>query len=246
MEDRIFELLVNKDDVTWKDIIYNLVKTEQLDPWGVDIARLTSRYIEVVRQMKEFDFKISGKVILAAAILLKIKSNKLVGEDILEFDKLFSPQTEEEFYNELAQMRAPGDIPDIEKINLVPRTPQPRERKVSVYDLVNALEKALEVKKRRIIKSIPEFEGIKIPQNTRDITLTIKFLYKRILSFFLGTKERLTFSKLLPSESKEAKVQTFTPLLHLANERKIDLEQEKPFEEITIRLIDKERVKANG
>ncbi len=245
MEDKIFELLVKKDDITWKDIIYDLVKTEQLDPWDIDITRLTSKYIEVVRQMKGFDFKVSGKVILAAAILLKIKSNKLVGEDIFEFDKLFSSQSEDEFYNELAQMRAPGDIPNMEKINLIPRTPQPRERKVSMHDLINALEKALEVKKRRIIKSIPEFEGIKLPKNTRDITLTIKYLYKKILAFFLTTKERLTFSRLLSSDSKEEKVQTFTPLLHLANERKVDLEQEKPFEEITIRLIDKERIRAS-
>ncbi len=243
MEDRIFSLLVEKDDITWKDIIFDLIKTEQINPWDINVGRLTSRYIEVVRKMREFDFKISGKVILAAALLLKIKSNKLVGEDINEFDKFFAPESDaDEFYDDLARMRAPEEIPDLEKISLIPRTPQPRERKVSIYDLISALEKALEVKKRRIIKSTPDFEGIKIPAKNQDVTLTIKQMYKKILSFFLHAKERLTFSKLLSADSKEEKVRTFIPLLHLANERKIDLEQEKPFAEIGINLIDKERI----
>ena len=35
------------------------------------------------------------------------------------------------------------------KPQIYPRTPQPRKRKVSVFDLVQALEKALEVENRR-------------------------------------------------------------------------------------------------
>lgn len=244
MEDEIFDLLVKKDDITWKDILFDLVKTEQLDPWNINITKLASRYLDVVRKMKEFDFKVSGKIILAAALLLKIKSNKLVGEDIDEFDKLFSVEEidENQFYEDLARMRAPEDIPDFEKISLIPRTPQPRERKVSIYDLVGALEKALEVKKRRLVKSMPDFEGIRIPARKKDITLTIKQLYKRILDFLLRRK-RLTFSQLLNSDSKEDKVNMFVPLLHLTNDRKIDLEQDRPFEEIHITLIDKEKLK---
>jgi len=245
MEDEIFDLLVKKDDITWKDILYDLVKTEQLNPWDINISNLTSRYIKIVKKMKEFDFKVSGKVILAAALLLKIKSNKLVGEDIDAFDKLFSVEEvdEDQFYADLAQMRAPEDIPDLEKISLIPRTPQPRERKVSIYDLIGALEKALEVKKRRLVKSMPDFEGIKIPTKKKDITLTIKQLYKTILNFFWRKKKRLTFSQLLNNSSKEEKIQTFVPLLHLANERKIDLDQIEPFEEIHIQLADKNKLK---
>lgn len=244
MEDKIFDLLVKKDDITWKDILYDLVKTEQIDPWNINISNLASRYIEIVKKMKEFDFKVSGKVILAAALLLKIKSNKLVSEDIGEFDKLFSSDVDEDqFYADLAQMRSPEDIPDLEKISLIPKTPQPRERKVSIYDLVGALEKALEVKKRRLVKSMPDFEGIKIPTKKKDITLTIKQLYKQILNFFWRKKKRLTFSQLLNENTKEEKVKTFIPLLHLANDRKIDLDQVEPFEEIHIQLVDKEKVK---
>ena len=63
----------------------------------------------------------------------------------------------------------------------------------------------------------------------------IKNLYLKIKDMFKG-KDNLTFSKLVPSENKEDKVFTFIPLLHLTNQRKIDLEQKEHFGEIEIVL----------
>jgi segregation and condensation protein A len=238
MEDKIFQILVEQDDITWKDIILNLVKTEQMDPWDVNIGLLAKKYIELLKKAKELDFKISGKVVLAAALLLRVKSKRLVGEDLDEFDRLLAgaPTDEEEFYDDLAAMRDASQIPEEERVNLVPRTPQPRKRKVSVYDLVNALEKALEVKKRRIIKSIPTLE-VEVPKKTSDTGLMIRQIYNKILDFFLANgKTRLTFNKLVPSEEKEDKILAFVPLLHLSNNRKIELEQEEHFGDISITL----------
>jgi segregation and condensation protein A len=238
MEDKIFQLLVEEDDITWKDIIFNLVKTEQMDPWDINIGLLSKKYIHLLKKAKELDFKISGKVVLAAAILLGLKSKRLVGEDLDEFDRMFAGNNvdEDEFYDDLAAMRDASKITEEERVNLVPRTPQPRKRKVSVYDLVNALEKALEVKKRRIIKSIPTLE-VEVPQKTTDIGLVIKQVYNRILDYFLEQKGRkMTFSQLVPSKDREDKILAFIPLLHLCNSRKIELEQQRHFGEIGIRL----------
>jgi chromatin segregation and condensation protein Rec8/ScpA/Scc1 (kleisin family) len=178
--------------------------------------------------------------------LLRIKSRRLIGDDMDEFDRLLAGQTTEEddFYDDLAAMRDASQIPEEERINLIPRTPQPRKRKVSVYDLVNALEKALEVKKRRIIKSIPTLE-VEVPQKTTDVGLMIKQVYNRILDFFLAeTGKKLTFTQLVPSNEKEDKILTFIPLLHLANNRKIDIEQKEHFGEIGIRMKSKLESKA--
>ena len=58
--------------------------------------------------------------------------------------------------------------------------------------------------------------------------------------FFINTiKDKLTFAKLLPSESKEDKVYTFIPLLHLAQQHKIELVQDSPFGEIKVLLKKK-------
>ena len=81
--EKIFNVIFSKaDEVTWQSIIYELVKSEQMDPWDIDISLLTQKYIEILRSLKEHDFRVSGKVLLAAAILLKIKSTKLVGEEL--------------------------------------------------------------------------------------------------------------------------------------------------------------------
>ena len=73
----VYSLLIEKDDITWQSIIHDLVRAEKMDPWNIDITMLTRKYIETLRQLKAFDVRVSGKVILCAAILLKMKSSKL-------------------------------------------------------------------------------------------------------------------------------------------------------------------------
>ena len=233
--EQIFDMLFNKDEVTWQAILQETVKSEQMNPWDINISSLTKKYIEMIKQLKELDFRVSGKVLLAAAILLKIKSNKLVGEDIDYLDRLIHEQDEEELLNfeEDLEPRAEEDMPK----NLIPRTPQPRKRKVSIYDLMGALEKALEVKRRRVLKSIPPM-NVEIPKRSRDISNIIKEIYGKIKIFFWeNQKNRLTFSKLIPEgATKEDKIYTFVPLLHLTNQRKVDLFQQQHFGEIDILL----------
>ncbi|MBI3027433.1 segregation/condensation protein A [Candidatus Woesearchaeota archaeon] len=237
--DRIFNIIFSKaDEITWQSVLYELVKTEQMDPWDIDVSILAQKYIEMIRTLKEHDFRISGKMLLAAAILLKIKSNKLVGEDLGELDRLLigvEEQIEELGFEETGILPKMDEIP-----TLIPRTPQPRKRKVSVFDLVDALERALEVKKRRLLNSIPPL-NLEAPKKKKDVTEIIREVYGKIkMFFFKALKEKLTFSKLLPSDSKEDKVHTFIPLLHLAQQNRIELLQEAPFGEIEILLRKKE------
>jgi len=94
-QDKIYDMLINKDEVTWQTLIMDLIKTEQMNPWDIDIGLLTKKYIDALRLLKEANFYVSGKMILAAALLLKVKSNRLVNEDITNFDALLYPREEE-------------------------------------------------------------------------------------------------------------------------------------------------------
>ena len=95
MEDKIYSLLMKEDEVTWQDIIYNLIKTEEMDPWDVNITKLTQKYIQTVKGMNEQNFFVSGKMILASSLLLKLKSNKFIDHDISNFDSyLFHSEDE--------------------------------------------------------------------------------------------------------------------------------------------------------
>lgn len=249
MQEQIFDMLFNKDEITWQTIIYELVKTEQMDPWDIDISLLAERFLEKLKALKEMDFRVSGKVLLAAAILLKIKSDKLLTDDIAAFDRLLNATDldDNEFYEEISnEMKRHGILPEGEEFRLVPRTPQPRKRKVSVYDLVSALNKALEVKNRRSKRFVPQAPEVKIPAKQTDISVVIKSVYSQIVSYVAKQNSaRMKFSSLLGSDDKQTKVYTFIPLLHLTNQRKIDLEQEGHFTDFDILVLDpKEKIKA--
>ncbi len=245
MEDQIYELLVNKDEITWQGLLYDLVKQENMNPWDIDISRLSQRFLESLRKLREMDFRVSGKIILAAAILLKIKSERLLGEDLDNLDRLFTQSEEtEDIFEDLGLAIQRGNV-SIEDMRLIPRTPQPRKRKVSIFDLVNALQKAMEVKKRKTLREMPEI-NIRIPHKKVDITELIKLTYTKVRVHYSKNKNILTFSVLCPSDTREDKVYTFIPLLHLSNQdqRKVDLLQEKNFGEIQITLAKKEPLQA--
>lgn len=242
MQERVFDIIFKEDEISWQSMIYELVRTEQMDPWDIDIGMLSQRFLDKLKKLKEMDFRISGKVVLAAAILLRLKSHKLVKEDLTELDRIIamSEQTQEEFYEELEQgtydetgtssMHGKGT-----PYRLVPHTPQPRKRKVSVYDLVDALQKALEVKRRRSF-NLHDIE-IKIPEHTVDITEIIEKIHAEIKAYFFEKKEsKLPFSLLVKSDKREEKIYTFIPLLHLSNQGRINLEQEKHLAEIYVML----------
>lgn len=242
MQERIFSLLVDQNEISWKSIIFDLISSNQMDPWDVNISLLTEKYIERLHQLKEKDLKVSGKVLLAASMLLRVKSNKLVGDDLDEFDRLIagSDVSQDQFYDELEQELAQGEALGLkEDLELLPRMPQARRRKVSVYDLVKALEKALEVKQRRVLQSVPP--PLPLPARKFDVTAALVGLFQRIRSLF-SVKKSLTFTDLLPSDSKQDKVYTFIPLLHLSNGNKVELEQSEPFGDIKIKVVEGENV----
>jgi len=240
MQEKIFDILLKEDDITWQSMIYDLVNSEEMDPWDVNISKLTNKFIEILKKLKEMDFRISGKVLLAAAILLKIKSKRLIEHDFTELDEIISSTEdpdEDSFFEELEHSLEPLDQRINYEPSLIPKTPQPRKRKVSVFDLVESLEQALEVKYRRK-PFIPKEQKTIIPKKKRDISLVMKDVYHNILKFFGQNKNKtLTFTQLLPSDEKEDKVFTFVPLLHLSNQGKVDMWQQQHFGEIEIKLL---------
>ena len=233
MQNELYEILMNRDEITWQTLIYDLIKSERMDPWDIDISLLTKRYIETLHELKEANFLVSGKVLLASALLLKIKSEKLIEEDFANFDALLYPNEfdENELYAEPKQKLL------YDKPQLTIRTPLARKRKVMINDLIQALQKALEVNERKTLRKIREQEiTVEIPKKKVDITQLIKNVYDKIINFFKFKKEILTFDKLVESDKKEDKILTFIPLLHLDTQEKINLIQEEPFGEIKIEI----------
>lgn len=235
----VYDLLNNKDDVSWKDVLLDLVKTNQMDPWDIDVSQLSHQYILKVKELKEMDFRLSGKMVLAAALLIKLKSQRLVGSDLMNFDRMLSDSQEEYYDDDVMDDESyvrPTNAPH--EMILYPKTPQPRTRKVSIYDLVDALQKALEVKKRRLIRPKAVYNTIhEAPAKKVDISKLITEMFTQIKNYYgAATKgSKLLFSSLVPTDgSKEDKVLTFMPVLYLTNQGRVDLEQDEHFGEIDV------------
>ena len=232
-QEQIHDLLF-QERLSWQAIIYDLINTEQLDPWDIDISLLVEKYLIKVRELEEANFFVSSKVLLAASLLLRMKSDLLLNQDIPTLDEvLFGSKEEKKYVQERIELDE--DLPD-----LVPRTPLPRFKKVTLEELMEALGTAIKTETRRIKKEIlirqQEREaGIALPKNTVNLEGKIKELYSKLNSVFKNRNDKFPFSE-LEHASREEKIYAFVSLLHLDNQQKIWVEQEGHFEEIWILL----------
>lgn len=245
-QDQLYDLLTSRE-LSWQSIILELINTEQLDPMDVNLVLLTRKYIEKIQSMEELgemNFFISSKVLYAASLLLRIKSaylrNNLQSIDEILFDKKPKTKPEDLEIKKLVEWDE-DDLPLI-----MPRTPLPRSRKVTLVELMSALDHAMNTEQRRIKKHISwkraqtDIDYAVFPKERKGLNLKekLKEIYDSVKSFFFkrtDNSQRLTFS-MISGESKEEKIHTFIPLLHLDNQEKIWLEQPSNFDEIEIML----------
>ena len=59
MHEQIYNMLIQKDEITWQSILVDLIKSEQMDPWNIDISLLSKKYLEAIKNMQEANFFIS-------------------------------------------------------------------------------------------------------------------------------------------------------------------------------------------
>ena len=226
--------LLFSDKLSWQTIIYDLINSEQLDPWDIDLTLLAQKYLERVRLLEEANFLITSKVLLAAAILLRMKSELLLDRDIPGLDAILFGKKEEKKYVQ-ERISLDEEIP-----SLIVRTPLPRYKKVTLDELMNALGHAIKTETRRIRKIVlarqQEFEtSLSMPKQKVNLQDRIKTVYDKLVTLFSTRETRIAFSEIAGSTPEE-RIYTFIPLLHLDNQQKVWLEQEGHFEEIWILL----------
>jgi len=234
MQEQILSMLMQEEEITWQSIILDLIKSGELDPWDIDISILTAKYLEIIRQMQEANLFISAKVLLASAMLLKIKSERLLTDGIAAIDYYLYPQEEIEeleTYMENGKKRIKLDV----EPRLTIKTPLARKRRITVSDLLSALHRALEVNERRILRhaatEMPEH--FKLPEKRIDINNLITNIYTKLQQLF-KQKGQISFFDLTTEHKKEEKILHFVSMLYLAYQNKISIDQQEHFGDIFI------------
>jgi len=234
-QEQIHDLLFSRE-IGWQEVIYDLINSEQLDPWDINITVLTEKYLEKIQEYEEADFFISSKVLLAAALLLRIKSEILLNRYIKSIDEILFGKKEVK-KNSFERIELDEGIPE-----LIPRSPIPRLRKVTLKELIESLDKAIMTENRRIKKEIVNRNALRessfsLPKRNFSIKDKIREIYNKLFSHFQENdeKKKISLTEFI-GPNKEEKIMSFSPLLHLESQKKIWLEQENHFEEIHIWL----------
>ena len=241
-QEQIHDLLFSRE-IGWQEIIYDLINTEQLDPWNINITILTDRYLEKIRSLEEADFFVSSKVLLAAALLLRIKSEILLNKYIKSIDEiLFKDKDKGKVILEKGQMLSidlDEYIPE-----LIPKSPLPRFKRVTLQELMDSLNKAIITENRRIKKEIRNTNALReteisLPKKKFSINDKIKEIYDGLVQHFTSNdkKTKIPFSEFAGAE-RENRIMAFYPLLHLDHQKKVWLQQDTHLEDFDIWLKD--------
>jgi len=216
-------------ELSWKDMLYEIIST--LDPWDVNIIELSARYSKKVDEMQKMDFHIPANVMLVSSILLRMKADVLHFSDLEEseeeFDYDYADYADPEFNEFNENLDSELEIPIIIKPRRVPK------RKVTAIELISAIQEVIGEKLKKVKNKKIKFERMIIPLEP-DIKKLIEEIYNKILNI-LKKKETVTFSEI--TKKREDRIRVFLSLLHLSNNQKVKIKQEKMFEEIFIRGV---------
>ncbi len=144
------------------EILVGMAKSGKIDPWNVDIVDVTDKYLAHLFQMKAQNLRLTGRTLLFAAILLRLKSNVLEGVDINQIQGI------EDDFIEIGVDEDYGDSWSEEEINtnnvisldevLQRRTSirLNRSRMVNLKDLIKQLQFYEELDRKQSLKNAHE------------------------------------------------------------------------------------------
>jgi len=221
-EENLIKLIIEKEN--WEEVIFQIVSLENLNPWDIDLVKLSNSFLKYINMIEELDFRIPAKIVFVAAILLRLKADYL---SIFE---------EEETIEEIAQKQPFVDIgidPNLIKLGL-PMRRMPK-RQITLEELMAALNKAMKVQEKRVERRMIWEQRLEAQITEEDITNRIQKMMGEIEELMKRmNKEKVTFSQVVKKWKRDEIVIRFIPLLHLEQDQKIETFQEEFFKEIYI------------
>ena len=229
------------------DILVDLAKQGEINPWDVDLEKVTSKYLQFVSSNQGDNLKEAGRAIFYASVLLRMKSDFLLEEsndalrigmhkelddDALLEEELNSTEVKQITFNDLeAAIRRKY----ISKAK--------RYRKLTLKDLISALQEAKEEEETRIYRKqqrlldleeysivAPDVEGdIMNLTHAENLEDAIDILRAR-LPEYLVDGANLEFTEVVKMLGNWSNA--FLATIFLAHEKEIELEQHEYYGEL--------------
>jgi len=197
-----------------------MAKKGEIDPWNIDIVELADKFLRRVE-----DLRVSARVLLYAAILLRMKAEVLVSESIVE-------EVEEE-PPEMDFTDPSFDLP-MEVVRETKVQEKRPKRYTTLQELIRELMKAekIAIRKRRISRKEERriYDVMEVPHE-EDMEETITKVYEEIMRS--GCE---SFFELVRGLDRGGVVSYYFSILHLTYRGKLEIEQDRFYEDIKIRL----------
>ncbi len=209
---------------TWRELLLELVESKRIDPWDIDIALMATEYVNAVRQMQLVDLRVPANIILAASILLRLKSDSI---------PIFQ-QNDEIPQDEPRESRiAPETGSLMPKLRIQPR------RRISLGELMAALDEVIKIGERRELRDAEISMPITIEMEKDDIDKKIDDAHKIILkdADAEGVVRYGALARYFASPN-DALLNMFIPVLFLAHRKILRVKQDEFFGEIFLILDD--------
>lgn|SRR5574344_440841 len=141
------------------EILVSMAKNGKIDPWNVDIVDVTDKYLSHLFQMKAQNLRLTGRTLLFAAILLRLKSNVLEGIDANQIEGI-EPEQDEFDYNDddwTDEEINTNNVVSLDEV-LQRRTSirLNRSRMVNLKDLIKQLQFYEELDRKQTLKNAHE------------------------------------------------------------------------------------------
>lgn len=201
------------------EVLVELAKRGDIDPWDIDIAQTTEKFLQYIDSLQKRDLRIPARTLLYASVLLRMKSDSLEGQK----EEACEPGAEEPEPQEPLQVDA------------LPQPPVRRhtKRPVTLDELITELKKAEMVGRRKAMRERwPSIEETALDlSHDEGIEDRIRALGPILDDMFVGRKKVL-FQE-INSESEDC-VTNYISLLFMAHRKQVWLEQEEIFGDLYV------------
>ena len=246
------ELLTYSYDETHEgiDLLVSMAKSGKIDPWNIDIVDVTNKYLIQMAEQSPENLIRTGRTLWLASVLIKMKSNVLVGLGSMDYDSVMAENNFEEYYDDF---EPEYEQPPVRKSNVVSidealkrrlSTRLNRNRTVTLQDLIKqlkfyeeldrkqAFKNSLERAKRRA-RSYENLSAEDIVNLAHDeyIEQTVNKLKIKLEEIFVK-REKVELNSLV--ELGMDKISAYIALLFLSAESDIDLVQNEFYGELFI------------
>lgn len=250
------ELNNYNQEVDGIEILVDMAKKGTINPWNIDIIDVTDKYLAHMFQSKAQNLKFTGRTLLFAAILLKLKSNILEGVDLNEIengDEENSSEISMEDLNDdgdLDYSYTPESTLTIDEV-LQRRTSVKlnRKRVVTLKDLIRQLEfyemldkkqalKSAHDRAKSRVRSYAKFTPDDIINLAQDeyLKLGVEKLRANLADIFTHNK-KIELNDLLVIGMDN--ISAYLSLLFLVPEGVYDIEQEEFYSDVYIKKFEK-------